>query len=76
MFKIDAFMGNRKKMKNHGGSRKGKDRRQGHGSISENDKRSGKERRSGSDRRKQSGKGRIIDKGDPVERRDVFREGV
>ena len=61
-------------MRDHGGTRSGKDRRQKASSQSKVEKRLGKDRRGGSDRRSSLGDKRILNKGNGVERRTVFRE--
>lgn len=69
-------MSDEKKIKDRGGTRTGKDRRKKKKTSVDKEKRSKKNRRSGSDRRKGPGRKRDEKIGDPIERRDVFRDDV
>ena len=69
-------MSDEKKIKDRGGTRSGKDRRKKKKTSVDAEKRSKKNRRSGKDRRKGPGRKRVKKNGDPIERRDVFRDDV
>ena len=64
------------KIEDHGGTRSGSERRKIKKQPYGVEKRSKKDRRSGSDRRKEHCSKRVKKNGNPIERRDVFREDV
>jgi hypothetical protein len=64
------------KIKNHGGTRSGNERRKNKKTKCSVEKRSKNDRRSGFDRRKGPGSKRVLKDGIPIERRDLFREDV
>jgi hypothetical protein len=68
-------MNNETKIKNHGGTRSGNKRRKKKSKCGV-EKRSKKDRRSGFDRRKGLGCRRVLKEGNPIERREIFREDV
>ena len=67
-------MDKEKRIKDHGGTRSGTDRRQKSSPVSKVEKRGGEDRRNGSDRRRSLGRKRNLKKGEGVERRTVFRK--